>query len=64
MSRTSEDLLSRAPIFFEALAAAAQCTPADAAEHFVEISSANELGRTRPVERFLEDYAVEEEPSE
>ncbi|UYL87465.1 hypothetical protein SEA_PUREGLOBE5_102 [Arthrobacter phage Pureglobe5] len=57
-------MLSRAPIFFEALAAAAQCTPADAAEHFVEISSANELGRTRPVERFLEDYAVEEKPSE
>jgi len=60
MATTSEDLFSRAPIFFEALAAAAHCTPADAAEHFVEISQANELGRLHPVERFFEDYVPEQ----
>jgi len=46
------------PIFYETLAAAAHCTPADAYEHYHSTVHANARGRAHPVEAFLEDYAV------
>lgn len=42
-----------APIFFEALAEAAHCTPADAIEHFAPLEA-----RPHPVETFLEEYVA------
>lgn len=46
------------PIFYETLAAAAHCAPADAYEHYHTTVNANPRGRAHPVESFLEDYAV------
>jgi hypothetical protein len=43
------------PIFYEALATAAKCTPADAYEHFHTLQKPN--ARTHQVEAFLEEYA-------
>lgn len=45
------------PVFYETLAEAAHCTPADAYEHFHTTQDANARGRAHPVEAFLEDYA-------
>lgn len=45
------------PIFYEALAEAAKCSPADAYEHYHTTQNANPRGREHPVEAFLEDYA-------
>lgn len=46
------------PIFYETLAVAAKCSPADAYEHFHTTQDANARGRQHPVEAFLEDYAT------
>lgn len=46
--------LSLTPIFFEALAAVAVCSPADAAEHFASDSR----GKEHPVEAFLDEYVA------
>lgn len=46
------------PIFYETLAEAARCTPADAYEHFHTIRP---KAQQHHVEAFLEDYAVSAE---
>jgi hypothetical protein len=53
------DLHVDAPIFFETLAAAAHCEPADAVEHFGELDA-----KPHPVESFLEQYALPAPPAE
>lgn len=44
------------PTFYETLAAAAKCSPADAFERFHDTMNANARGAAHPVESFLEDY--------
>lgn len=44
------------PIFYEALAARAHCSPADAYEHFHVTLETNPAARVHPVEAFLEEY--------
>lgn len=46
------------PIFYEALAAVAHCTPEEAREHFTLTSAGKPVGVLHPVEKFLEDYAA------
>lgn len=46
------------PTFYEALAGAAKCSPADAYEHYNDTVTANERGQAHPVEAFLEDYVT------
>jgi hypothetical protein len=55
--------LSATPIFYETLAAAAVCSPADAAEHFDALGN-NDAERAWPVESFLEQYALPAPPAE
>lgn len=44
------------PIFYEALAAVAHCTPDEAADHYLLTAHSEPRGRAHPVEAFLEDY--------
>jgi hypothetical protein len=54
---TTSEALAATPVFFEVLAEAAQCSPADAAEHFANITET--VSVQFPVEAFLEEYAGE-----
>lgn len=47
------DLHVDAPIFFEALASAAVCSPADAVEHYGELEAG-----PHPVDTFLTEFGV------
>jgi hypothetical protein len=49
--------LSETPIFCEALASVAVCSPADAAEHFDAIRS-GEYDQTGKVQQFFEQYVA------
>lgn len=49
--------LSATPIFYEALAAAADTTPEDAAEHFDAIK-VGEFDQTGKVEQFFDEYVA------
>jgi hypothetical protein len=49
--------LGATPIFYEALAAAADTNPADAAEHFDAIK-AGEYDQTGKVQRFFDEYVA------
>lgn len=48
----TSDLHVDAPVFFEALAAAAQCETGDAVEHYGALEA-----KPHPVETFLDEYA-------
>lgn len=55
---TTPQWAKQCPVFYETLAAAAQCKPEDAYEHYHSTVRANVRGMNHPVEAFLEDYAV------
>lgn len=51
------DSLTQTPIFYEALAAVAVCSPADAAEHFEALAKSH-YRQDNLIGRFLDEYVV------